>query len=123
MRFCETFVEFERSQGRRPRLRHELTLRTYVPCAHQSESVCQPGIGAAVIWVLIDRLLEVTGCLSKSFRRPLVPEIPALQIKVIGFVGLRLRHTRSGLPRRLNRPAPAQAELDFVGDLARNLRL
>src|ERR1700687_4617739 len=47
--------------------------------------VGQSRIREGIIWILLDRLLEIFDSLLRSVLRPLLPRIAALQVKLIRF--------------------------------------
>ncbi len=78
----------ERPQSRSPGLGNELCRRSEIVAAHQRIGIRQSGVGAGVRRILFDRPLKMLYRLLETFDRPLAPEVAALEIEVIGFVGL-----------------------------------
>src|SRR5580704_10170978 len=67
----------------------------------------QPGVCDGVVRVYPRRLLEIVDALSHTLFAPLVPEIPALQVSLMGF--------------GTDRPSASQRTLFWVSHLDLNL--
>src|SRR3954447_20944225 len=87
MCFSQRIVQGQRLQSRGFGFGHELLLRRCIPGTHQSKSVRQARVSARIAWVLRDGLLEITRSLPEAGAGPLIPEVPALEIEIVGFIG------------------------------------
>ena len=118
MRFRQLFVELQRLNRCSVCFRHEIVRFPLEPCAHERIGIRQACICARIVRIFIYSSLEVVRSLIEA-GPPLVPEIHAPQIEVIGFVGMRA----SFCSTQWGRFMLTQRKLNFVSDLLSDLGL
>src|SRR6266850_4646122 len=85
MRFGECVVYLQRFHGCRFRLGVRSLWRKETKITQNGVAVCQAGISQSVLLIDSNRLLEILKSFFEFFFGPLIPEIAALQISMIGL--------------------------------------
>ena len=85
MRFGELFVDLQRPQSRRFRLRHAVGRGRDIVARKENVSFRQTRIGECVIRVFLDRLPIKFSRLFQRFAGPIIPMEFSFQVKLIGF--------------------------------------
>src|SRR6266699_2974162 len=81
----EAVVDFKSFRRRGPRFRVRLPGRGYTPGAEDGVGAGQPGIGQGIAGVFFNRLIEIVDASLKRLLGSLLPEVSALEIKLIGL--------------------------------------
>ncbi len=111
VRFGQSRIELQRLPGRLLGPREDLPRRPGAVVAEEEQRVREAGPGQGVRRIAVERLLEVADALLQVPRRPLVPEVAALEIEVVGLEVLRADAGPGLDPARL-----PQGDLELAGD-------
>ena len=85
MSLAERVIELQRFDRRRLRSRKRLagSKHSILPIAQQGVRVGQATVRLRVVWIALDRLVEILDRLFKVVTGSLVPEIPSLQVRLV----------------------------------------
>src|SRR2546426_10366335 len=85
MSLAERVIELQRFDRRRLRSRKRLagSKHSILPIAKQGVRVGQATVRLRVVWIALDRLVEILDRLFKVVTGSLVPEIPSLEVRLV----------------------------------------